>query len=81
MMFFLKLYNKNKKVEPKTADKIYKDAIEKKIRLRYSVSDELGFSRKMQIGEDIAEFEKYNDYVKQCIAEVKAEFGLAEGVI
>lgn len=72
----LKLAKKNKEVKPESWTELYKDLIEKKIRLRYSASDEFAILRKIRKGENVEEFEEYDAYVEKCIAEVKAEMGM-----
>ena len=74
MIKFLKLIIKNKEAEPKTFDAVYSREIEKKIRLRYSLSAELAILR--QRYTKVEEFNTYNDYVERCKAEVKAEMGI-----
>lgn len=68
-MNFIKLLKRNKEAEPATYDAVYGSMIEKKIRLRYSLSSELAILR--QRDSKPAEFAKYNEYVEQCKAEVK----------
>ena len=77
----LKLAKKNREVKPESWDELYDNLVEKKIRLHYSASNEFAILRKIQKGLNVDEFEKYNEYVEKCKAEVKAELGLAEGVI
>ncbi len=69
-----KLILKNKEAEPKIFNKHYEREIEKRIRLRYSLSAELAIQRKRYTKPD--EFNAYNEYVEECIAEVKAEMGI-----
>ena len=68
-MNFIKLLKKNKEREPKTYDAVYGSMIEKKIRLRYSLSSELAILRQRYSKPE--EFAQYNEYVEQCKAEVK----------
>lgn len=68
-MNFIKLLKKNKEREPKTYDAVYGSMIEKKIRLRYSLSSELAILRQRDTKPE--EFAQYNEYVEQCKAEVK----------
>jgi hypothetical protein len=70
-MKFLKLLKKNKTVEPATYDAVYGSMVEKKIRLRYSLSAELAILR--QRDKKPEEFAQFNAYVEQCKAEVKKE--------
>ena len=65
----LKLLKRNKEKEPKAYEAVYGSMIEKKIRLRYSLSAELAILR--QRDDKPEEFAKYNAYVEQCKAEVK----------
>jgi hypothetical protein len=44
-MKFLDLLKKNKEAEPKTYEAVYGSEVEKKIRLRYSLSSELAILR------------------------------------
>lgn len=74
----LKLAKKNREVSPKSWENLYKNEIEKKIRLRYSASDEFAILRKIRKEQNVEEFEEYNAYVEKCIAEVKAEMEIAE---
>ena len=68
-MKFINLLRKNKKAEPATYDAVYGSLIEKKIRLRYSLSAELAVLRQRDSKPE--EFAQYNEYVEQCKAEVK----------
>lgn len=56
-----------------TTEKVYGDLVNKKIRRRYSISEELAMLR--QKDEKPEEFALYNDYVEGCKAEAKAELG------
>lgn len=69
-MKFLNLLKKNKEAEPITYDAVYGSLIEKKIRLRYSLSAELAILRQRDDKPD--EFAQYNEYVEACKKEVKA---------
>lgn len=73
-MKFLKLLNKNKALEPRAFEAVYGREIEKKIRKRYSISDEIAILR--QRDTKVAEFNAYNAFVEKCKAEVKAELGI-----
>lgn len=73
-MKFRDLLNRNKAREPKTFEAVKSDEITKRIRLRYSVSDELAIQRKRNT--EIDEFNEYNEYVEQCIADAKADLGI-----
>lgn len=70
-MKFINLLKKNKSLEPKTYDAVYSNEIDKKVRLRYSLSAELAILRQRDTKPE--EFAEYNAYVEQCKAEVKAE--------
>ena len=70
-MKFLNLLKKNKAAEPATYDAVYGSMIEKKIRLRYSLSAELAILRQRDSKPE--EFAQYNEYVEQCKKEVKEE--------
>jgi hypothetical protein len=69
-MSIFRLLNKNKDREPKTYEKVYDLLVEKKIREKYSISDELAFLR--QKDAKPYEFMIYNEYVEQCKLEVKS---------
>ena len=60
-----------------TMPEVYGDLVNKKIRLRYSLSAELATLR--QRDEKPDEYAAYNAYVEQCKAEAKAEIGTEEG--
>ena len=70
-MNFIKLLNRNKEAEPKTYKAVYGSMVEKKIRLRYSLSAELGILRQQFTKPE--EFAQYDEYVEQCKAEAKKE--------
>lgn len=74
-MKYLKLFKKNRDADPKTWEAIYSREIEKKIRLEYSLNDELAILR--QRDDKPEEFKKYNAYVEQCKREVKEEMGIS----
>lgn len=73
-MRFKDLLNRNKAREPKTFEAVYADEITKRIRLRYSISDELAILR--QRDTKVEEFNAYNEYAEQCKADVKADLGI-----
>ena len=70
-MNFIKLLKKNREEEPKTYDAVYGAEIERKIRIRYSLSAELAILRQRDSKPE--EFAQYNEYVEQCKKEVKEE--------
>ena len=73
-MRFKDLLNRNKAREPKTFEAVYADEITKRIRLRYSISDELAILR--QRDTKVEDFNAYNEYAEQCKADVKADLGI-----
>ena len=70
-MKFLRLAKKNKELCPKAFDAFYGREIEKKIRSRYSVSDEIAILRQRDSKPE--EFEAYNAFAEACKEAVKAE--------
>ncbi len=68
-MKFLKLALKNKEVDPKSWEDLYEGKINRRIRKRYSVNQELAILRQRNTKPD--EFAKYHAFVEQCKAEVK----------
>ena len=66
-----KLLMKNKDVAPKTFEKVYGLLVEKEIRKKYSLSNELAILRQRDTKPD--EFASYNEYVEQCKAKIKQE--------
>jgi len=76
-MKFIKLAKKNKELRPKAFNAFYGREIEKKIRERYSVSDELAILRQRDSKPE--EFVEYNAYAEACKEQVKAEIE-AEGI-
>lgn len=70
-MKFLDLLKKNKEAEPATYEAVYGSMVEKKIRVRYSLSAELAILRQRDTKPE--EFAQYNEYVEQCKAEAKEE--------
>ena len=56
--------------------------INRKIRERYSLSDELAIMRKAlaKLGIDYSQLEEYNDYVEKCKQEVEDELKQYEEV-
>lgn len=65
------LLKKNKDLEPKVFENVYGTLVEKKIRLKYSLSAELAILRQRDSKPD--EFAEYNEYVEKCKSEVKKE--------
>lgn len=56
---------------PKYTETDYKERVERLIRERYSVADELGILRQRDIKPE--EFAEYNAFAEQCKAEARAE--------
>ena len=54
-----------------TIDKLYKNAINQKIRAKYSLDDELAILRQRDTKQE--EFEEYNTFVEDAKAQAKAE--------
>ena len=57
-----------------TAQEVYPALVAEKIRLRYSVSDELAVLRQRE--EKPEEFDAYNAYAEECKQEAKEELGI-----
>lgn len=74
-MRFIKLANKNKEVRPKAFNAFYGREIEKKIRERYSISDEIAILRQRDSKPE--EFEAYNAYAESCKESVKTELSMS----
>ena len=55
-------------------DRFYGELVEKKIRKKYSVGEELAILRQRDTKPD--EFAAYNEYVEQCKTETKEELGV-----
>jgi hypothetical protein len=70
-MKYLKLILRNKEVDPESFEELYGKEIERRIRKRYTVSQELAILR--QKDTKPAEFAEYFAFVEQCKAEVKKE--------
>lgn len=70
----LKLAKKNRDASPKSWQMFYEKSIEKKIRARYSVNQELALLRQRDTKPD--EFAEYNAFVENCKALVKEELGV-----
>ena len=73
-MKLTKLLNKNKAEAPKAYEVIYGAEIEKKIRKKYSLSQELAILRQRDTKPE--EFAEYNAFVELCKTEVKQEIGV-----
>lgn len=74
--FMLRLAKKNKEVKPKSWTELYENTVERKVRARYSVGQELAILR--QRDKKPEEFAEYDAFVEQCKAETKAEMGITE---
>lgn len=73
-MRFLNLAKKNRETNPESWERLYESSIIRKIRLKYTVNQELAILRQRDI--KLKEFAEYNEYVEQCKAEVKKEMGI-----
>ena len=60
--------------KPKYVPYTYSELVEKKIRLRYTVSDELAILR--QRDTKPSEFSEYNEFCEQCKIEARKELGI-----
>lgn len=69
LTFSIEKYNARKQREN---ERLYVDNIVAKIRLRYSINDELAILRQATTKPE--EFAEYNAYVEQCKAETKSQF-------
>jgi hypothetical protein len=70
-MKYLKLAKKNRETNPESWENLYESEIVRRIREKYSVSQELAVLR--QRDTKPAEFAEYNAYVEECKAAVKTE--------
>lgn len=70
-MKYLKLILRNKEVDPESFNELYGKEVDRRIRKRYTVSQELAILR--QKDTKPAEFAEYFAFVEQCKAEVKKE--------
>ena len=68
------LARKNREVNEKSWELLYSNLIEKKIREKYTINNELAILRQKE--NKPLEFQEYFDYVERCKAEVKAEMGV-----
>ena len=73
-MIDVELAKKNREVDPESWEQLYEDLIERKIRLKYSVNQELAILR--QRDKKPKEFKAYDEYAERCKAEVKTEMGI-----
>lgn len=60
-----------------TYERLYADEVNRRIRRRYTMDDELAILR--QRGSKPAEFEVYNEYAELCKTEAKAYLDRIEG--
>lgn len=72
----LKLAKKNREVNPASWDELYENTIVRKVRTRYSISQEFAILR--QKDKKPVEFAEYDAFVERCKAEAKAELGITE---
>jgi hypothetical protein len=72
-MIDVELAKKNREVDPDSWEQLYEDLIERKIRLKYSVNQELAILR--QRDKKPKEFKAYDTYVEACKTAVKEEMG------
>lgn len=79
----MKLYNRlsrrNRETDPASWETLYEAVIVRKIRERYTASEENAILRKKIAGLPgaDAEFEAFNAYVESCKASAKAELGIS----
>lgn len=75
----MKLYNRlsrrNREKDPASWETLYEAVIVRKIRERYTVSQELAILRQRDTKPE--EFAAYNAYVESCKAAAKAELGIS----
>ena len=67
----LRLAKKNRELSEKTFENVYENLIIRKIRVKYSLNQELAILR--QRDTKPLEFAEYNDFVEQCKSEAKKE--------
>ena len=65
----IRLAIKNREAHPLDYQRVYEREIERRIRLRYTVSQELAVLRQRDTKPE--EFDAYNAYAEACKAEVK----------
>ena len=70
----LRLARKNKERDPQSWVKLYEKEIEKLIREKYSINQELAILR--QRDTKPTEFQEYYEYVEKCKLEVKVDFDM-----
>jgi hypothetical protein len=75
---FLKLAQKNREADPSSWEEYYGNLILRKIRRRYSASQEFSILRQRDKKPD--EFAEYDRYVEECKREVKSSLGIADGI-
>ena len=73
-MKHLRLANKIKEVDPSAFNAFYENLVVKKIRVKYSINEELAILRQRDSKPE--EFMLYDSYVEQCKAEAKKELGI-----
>ena len=71
----IRLAKKNKEFRPKVFDAFYSREIEKKIRERYSISDEIAILRQRDSKPE--EFAEYNAYAESCKESVKTKLSVS----
>ena len=69
----VRLAVKNRERHPEEFQRVYESEVEKRIRLRYTVSRELAILRQRDTKPD--EFAEYNAYAELCKREVKEMIG------
>ena len=74
MKIFNRLSQRNRDADPASFEELYEAIIIRKIRERYTVSQELAILR--QRDTKPAEFAAYNEYAEACKAAAKAELGI-----
>lgn len=70
-MRFLRLAKRNAEHSADSLDLLYASEVERRIRLRYSVSAELAILRQRETKSD--EFSEYDAYAERCKSEVREE--------
>ena len=73
-MKHLGLARKNKEVNADSWELLYSTMIEKKVRKKYTINNEIAILR--QRDTKPAEYQAYFEYVEKCKAEVKEEMGV-----
>ena len=67
----LRLAKKNRELSEKSFEDVYENLTVRKIRVKYSLNQELAILRKKDTKP--LEFAEYNDFVEQCKSEAKKE--------